>query len=83
MTPPGSNFGSRADAEISALAASCSRLITLTEPNQSQIENLHARAGSRIRITEPCLKSPAQLDMSSTTQIPVQAKQLNGGLLFT
>ena len=54
----------------------------LTEPNKSNIENLHARAGSRIRVTEPCLKSPAQLDMSSMTRAPFEAKRSTGLYFF-
>ena len=54
----------------------------LTEPNKSNIENLHARAGSRIRVTEPCLKSPAQLDMSSMTRAPFEAQRSTGLIFF-
>ena len=66
---------------IPALVASCSRLIALTEPNQSKIEKLHARAGSRIRIAEPRLRSPAQLDKSSKTRAPFEAQRSTGLIL--
>ena len=66
---------------IPVLVARCSRLIALTEPNQSQIEKLHARAGSRIRVAEPRLRSPAQLDKSSKTRAPFEAQRSTGLIL--